>query len=134
MRVKNIATLALTLAFAIGFFAIAEASDTEYVKSAYNNTHGTILTGTNGMTLYTFAKDTENTSACYGDCAQKWPPLLVSDKYSFDNMGGKLGIAKRTDGTYQVTAEGKPLYFWFKDMKPGDTTGHEVKNVWFVAK
>jgi len=134
MRVKNIMTIVFTLALAVGLFAVAEASDTQYVKPAHNKQFGTILTGTNGMTLYTFAKDTEDTSNCYGDCAKKWPPLTVADRYSFDNMGGKLGLSKRKDGSYQVTSDGKPLYFWFKDKKMGDTTGHKIKNVWFVAR
>ena len=37
---------------------------------------GTVLTTANGMTLYTYDKDTVGQSACYGDCAQYWHPYL----------------------------------------------------------
>lgn len=47
-------------------------------------------------------------------------------------MGG-LGVISRADGTSQITYNGWPLYYWVKDAKPGDTTGQNVGNVWFVA-
>jgi predicted lipoprotein with Yx(FWY)xxD motif len=43
-----------------------------------------------------------------------------------------LGTTKRTDGTMEVTYNGWPLYYWVNDKKPGDTTGENVQNVWFV--
>lgn len=134
MRILNLTKIVLTLALTIGMFTAAQAADTEYVKKRNTSEFGNILTGSNGMTLYTFAKDTTDTSNCYDGCAKKWPPLVVADRYSFDNMGGKLGLTMRKGGEYQVTYMGKPLYYWFKDKKPGDTTGHKVKNVWFVVK
>lgn len=38
----------------------------------------------------------------------------------------------RTDGTMQWAYEGKPLYLWTKDTKPGDVTGDGVGGVWHV--
>ena len=37
-----------------------------------------MLTGTNGMTLYTFTRDTPGVSNCNGNCAAAWPPLMAS--------------------------------------------------------
>lgn len=92
-----------------------------------------VLTNSAGMTLYTFDKDEADSgkSACNGDCAAKWPPLMAS---ASDNASGGYSIVTRDDGSKQWAYKGKPLYLWFKDVKPGDTTGDGVKNVWHTAK
>ena len=92
-----------------------------------------IITGKEGLSLYTFKNDTENTSNCNGDCAVKWPPVKTIDEI---NMGDKknFSILTRSDKTEQVAYNGKPLYYWFKDMKAGDTTGDGIKGVWDLAK
>lgn len=96
-------------------------------------TAGGILTNSGGMTLYTFDKDPADgsKSACNGDCAAKWPPLMAS---ASDKADGHYSIVTRDDGSRQWAYRGKPLYLWFKDQKPGDTTGDGVNNVWHAAK
>lgn len=90
-----------------------------------------ILTDANGMTLYTFDKDEGGVSACYDDCAVNWPPLLAEEGAMAE---GDYALTDRTDGTKQWTYDGKPLYLWIKDTKPGDMTGDGVNGVWHVAK
>ncbi len=104
------------------------------INTAENAELGTILTS-QGFTLYRFANDTENTSNCYGDCAGLWPPLLTSDGNfsAADGIGGTFGTISRTDGGTQITYNGMPLYFWKNDVRPGDTNGQGVKDVWFVV-
>jgi len=94
---------------------------------------GGILTNNAGMTLYTFDKDVADSgkSACNGDCAAKWPPLMASTS---DKAGSGYSIVTRDDGSKQWAYKGKPLYLWIKDQKPGDTTGDGVNNVWHTAK
>src|ERR1700739_4763761 len=41
------------------------------------STIGTYLVAYNGMTLYTYAKDSNGTSTCYAQCAVAWPPYTV---------------------------------------------------------
>lgn len=96
---------------------------------------GKILVGGNGFTLYTFTKDTKDTSNCYDKCEQAWPPLLTLDKPTLkDGVDASLlGSTQRKDGTLQVTYNGMPLYYFFKDQAPGDTTGQGVQNVWYVV-
>ncbi len=98
---------------------------------------GTYLTGSNGMTLYTYTKDTAGVSNCMGTCASNWPPYVVTDTSSFTNLEtgitGKVATLTRADGTMQVTYKGKPLYFYVKDMQVGDAKGQGVGGVWFVA-
>ena len=92
-----------------------------------------VLTGTNGMTLYTFDKDATGSgkSVCNGQCAVNWPPLLATDT---DKMQGDYSIITRDDGKKQWALKGKPLYFWIKDSKAGDTTGDGVQGVWHLIK
>ncbi len=91
------------------------------------------LVGNNGMTLYTFDKDVAGSgkSVCNGPCATNWPPLSAQ---AGDQASGDWSIVTRDDGAKQWAYRGKPLYFWVKDQKPGDTTGDGFNNVWRVAK
>jgi predicted lipoprotein with Yx(FWY)xxD motif len=92
-----------------------------------------VLTGSNGMTLYTFDRDVANSgkSVCNGPCATNWPPLMAADS---DKSAGDYSIVTRDDGKKQWALKGKPLYFWAKDTKAGDTTGDGFNNVWHVIK
>ena len=90
-----------------------------------------ILTDANGMTLYTFDNDKDGASACYDACAANWPPLVAAADAKADD---EYGLIDRTDGTKQWTYDGKPLYLWVKDQKPGDMTGDGVKGVWHLVK
>jgi len=91
-----------------------------------------MLTGGNGMTLYTFDKDADGKSMCNGPCATNWPPLYATDS---DKASGDYGIITRDDGKKQWALKGKPLYYWSKDQKPGDKTGDGFLNgAWHVAK
>ena len=92
-----------------------------------------VLTGPNGMTLYTFDKDAAGSgkSTCNGPCATNWPPLMATD---MDKGSGDYSVITRDDGKKQWAMKGKPLYYWVKDMKPGDKTGDGFNKVWQVAK
>ncbi|MNL08592.1 Secreted repeat [compost metagenome] len=92
---------------------------------------GTILTDAKGMTLYTFDNDGNGSSACYDGCAKKWPPLAAAKT---DKADGDYRPLARRDGTMQWSYDGKPLYHWQMDKKPGDVTGDGVGGVWHVAK
>jgi predicted lipoprotein with Yx(FWY)xxD motif len=92
-----------------------------------------VLVGPNGMTLYTFDKDTTGSgkSVCNGPCATNWPPLMASDT---DKPAGDYSVVTRDDGKKQWAVKGKPLYYWIKDTKAGDKTGDGVQSVWHVIK
>jgi predicted lipoprotein with Yx(FWY)xxD motif len=96
------------------------------------NVSNGVLVGPNGMTLYTFDKDSAGKSVCNGPCATNWPPLMAADA---DKPSGDYSIVTRDDGKKQWAMKGKPLYYWIKDTKPGDMTGEGMLNgAWHTAK
>jgi predicted lipoprotein with Yx(FWY)xxD motif len=89
---------------------------------------GNVLVDAQGRTLYLFKKDAAGKSACFGECANDWPPVRVTAN---PTVGGGLAAAKamttaRQDGKPGVTYNGHPLYRFEGDHKPGDTTGEGV--------
>ena len=97
---------------------------------------GTVLVaGSNGMTVYTFAKDVKDSgkSACNTGCIDKWPALTVTGTPTAGTgVTGKLATITRDDGTTQVTYNGLPLYFFANDHAPGDANG--VYTNWAAVK
>ena len=99
--------------------------------------HGDILVGPRGMTLYAFDDDTNGAaaSACYGGCADAWPPLTVTgEPTAGEGVSAALTTFEREDGARQVAAAGWPLYFYYRDENPGDALGHEVGAAWWVVR
>lgn len=95
-----------------------------------------MLVGPTGMTLYTFDKDDPGVSNCYDQCATNWPPLTVDSEDAVVpglNLHGDFGTAERTDGTYQVTYNQKPLYYYASDEARGDANGEAKGDVWYTV-
>jgi predicted lipoprotein with Yx(FWY)xxD motif len=91
---------------------------------------GKALVDGKGMTLYIFDRDTAGTSNCNGVCATNWPPF----KAAADAKAAAPWTAiSRSDGTKQWAYNGKPLYNFGKDAKPGDAKGDGLNNVWHIA-
>lgn len=121
-----------TLALCLLAFSSLPAWSADAMMPASVKVMDGVLTGSNGMTLYTFDRDTAGSgkSACNDACATNWPPLLAKDG---EMAGGDFSIVTRDDGKKQWAAKGKPLYFWSKDQKPGDKTGDGFNKVWHAA-
>jgi predicted lipoprotein with Yx(FWY)xxD motif len=98
------------------------------VVSTATTSLGRILVDSRGHTLYLFQKDTNGKSACAGQCASFWPPLIATGK-PLAAAGAKaslLGTTKRADGRMQVTYNHHPLYTFVKDTKKGQTNGEAL--------
>ncbi|MEO7729036.1 MAG: hypothetical protein ABIS45_17425 [Burkholderiales bacterium] len=107
---------------------LAACAGLPYAPVHYTNG---LMTGANGMTLYTFDKDTSDKSMCNGQCATSWPPFKAG---ATDQSGGDWTIVTRDDGSKQWAWSGQPLYYWNKDQKPGDITGDGFNKVWHAVK
>ena len=103
--------------------------------STVNGQSVTILTNTQGRTLYYFKPDTATKTACTGACAGNWPPLLFTGTGppgSAISLPGTLSVAT-LENRQQVEYNGHPLYTFGQDTAPGQTNGEGIKGVWFVA-
>ena len=100
-----------------------------------NDTLGKFLADDAGMTLYLFTKDTPNVTNCYDKCEVAWPPLLTVGQPTLGDGVSTTAISTtvRKDGSVQLTYNGWPLYYYFKDKAAGDTTGQAVGKVWWVV-
>jgi predicted lipoprotein with Yx(FWY)xxD motif len=116
----------------------AAASGTAAIQAAKVPGVGTVLTNSDGMTLYLFEADTGTTSTCSGDCATNWPPVTTSGNATA-TMGATssmLGTTTRDDGSTQVTYNGHPLYTFVGDTSSGQATGQGINafgGLWYVV-
>jgi predicted lipoprotein with Yx(FWY)xxD motif len=114
---------------ALGMTIPAAYAASEPAKIA-DTSQGKAWVDMNGMTLYTFDKDTKTKSKCNDKCAVAWPPLAAS---ATDKASGKWTIVKRDDGSLQWAYSGHPFYTFVEDKKPGDVTG-DGKDGFHLAK
>jgi predicted lipoprotein with Yx(FWY)xxD motif len=103
----------------------ASAADGAARVGVANSPLGRVLVGNNDRTLYLFEKDKNRRSACYGQCATYWPPLLTQGQpvAQAGVMQLLLGTTRRANGSEQVTYAGHPLYGFVQDREPGQITG-----------
>lgn len=127
----SLGTAGFTLAAALALFSLPASAEDYGPFKAAESSAGKVLVDAKGMTLYTFDKDEAGKSNCYDNCAKNWPPAAAMAN---DQPTGDLTIVKRDDGTMQWADDGKPLYTFVKDAKPGDVTGDNVGNVWHIVK
>jgi predicted lipoprotein with Yx(FWY)xxD motif len=98
---------------------------------------GKVLVTKSQMTLYLFMVDKNKRSACYGQCAQSWPPLIKKGKLSAGTgvKANLLGTTRRKNGQRQVTYKGHPLYRFSGDSSAGQVSGQAQKffgGKWYV--
>jgi predicted lipoprotein with Yx(FWY)xxD motif len=106
--------------------------------SVRSSQYGKALFGPIGKVVYVFGADRGSTSHCYGVCAKAWPPLLTSAApLAGPGVEAKLlGTTKRSDGTLQVTYNGRPLYYYEADMPGKIMCQHATMHggLWLIVK
>src|SRR5262245_10376335 len=108
MRITTIfaAAALLSLTASSASFA-ADAAMPAGVKVKEVSTPGgavKVLSDAKGMTLYTFDNDAGGKSACNGQCAQFWPPLMAA---ADAKATGAWTVVTRDDGSKQWAHKGK---------------------------
>lgn len=113
----------------------APAAATADLKVA-DSTAGQIVVDGKGMSVYYYTKDVKDsgTSACTGGCLDAWPPVLATaDTPAVEGVTGTVGTIATPDGKKQLTINGMPVYYYAKDLAPGDITGQGVGGVWYLV-
>jgi predicted lipoprotein with Yx(FWY)xxD motif len=128
-----ITVVAFALSLVVISSSLAQQAVPGPLKTATKEGLDTFLVDANGMTLYIFDNDKEpGKSTCSGGCARAWPPY--GPKAGDPAPAAPLSIITRDDGSKQYGYKGKPLYYFKKDKKPGDTTGQGAGDRWWVVK
>jgi predicted lipoprotein with Yx(FWY)xxD motif len=99
---------------------------------------GRVLFDANGQVVYVFEIDRANRSNCTSeDCVEAWPPVLTRESPSAGEGADArlLGTIRRSDGSLQVSYNGRPLYF-YEHEAPGEIKCHNVElhgGLWWVV-
>lgn len=110
---------------------------------ANDSVHGNYLIGANGISVYAKLDDPKNQPTAD---SSKWKPtktatalpaqqsLIPSPDYNAQAQFNPAFLAsvQRADGSQQVSYNGWPLYYYYKDQKPGDLFGDGVDHKFFV--
>jgi predicted lipoprotein with Yx(FWY)xxD motif len=117
--------------------SLAAGSATAGRVTLHKTALGKVLATSSGRTLYLFMKDKNGHSACYGQCAGYWPPLMKKGALrAGPGVKSKLlGTTKRKNGKRQVTYRGHPLYLYSLDGGAGQLEGQRQNTFggkWYV--
>lgn len=139
MRVRLLLTV--LIAFALSSVAIASATSdaSRSTVRVSSSAYGRILFDGRGFALYAFTRDPRGRSVCKGACATAWPPYLVSGRprAAAGVKSSLLGTTRRANGKLQVTYNGRALYYYIGDRRPGQVTCQNVKEfggLWLVVR
>lgn len=133
--------LGLLFAFSAALAACAPAAIPHQARqvdpvlgTAARGALGTVLTA-DGQTVYLYTKDVPRETRCYGECAQIWPPIIVTRHPDVrGDLPGKLGTVIRNDGRRQLTYNDIPIYLYIEDTPSSDdANGQNVDREWYVV-
>ena len=135
---KRVVLAVMATAVLVTAGAVAAKTSSGAMVKVRSTSLGKFVVDAQGRTLYLFEKDKNGRSACYGQCAKFWPPLITSGKprASAGVKASLLGTTRRRDGRMQVTYGGHPLYRFLEDKAPGQTKGEGTKFFgaeWYVV-
>ncbi|MGZ5278747.1 MAG: COG4315 family predicted lipoprotein [Pseudobdellovibrionaceae bacterium] len=122
--------LSLTLASTTAWSAPTLPTENKLVQNLVNDENETLLTDNTGKTLYVFDLDPgKPVPACNGDCAEVWPPYLITDEEA-KALAAPLGSITRKNGKLQLTFKGSPIYTYIFDRHQADDLGDGIGGVW----
>lgn len=92
---------------------------------------GTVLVNSSGRTIYTPRTPAEvnGNIKCTGACLNFWLPVTASTVgLAPTGLPGKLGTVHLSDGTTQLTYDGRPLYTFRLDTAAGQAHGNNYSD------
>jgi predicted lipoprotein with Yx(FWY)xxD motif len=143
-RPSSLAAVAAVAALLVvaALATVALAANAITVKSASNSAlKETVVVNVQGRTLYALSPETTHHLLCTSsECFNHWPPLTVRSGKTKLKAGpgvhGTLGILHRSNGTFQVTLRGLPLYRYAEDHAKGEANGQGIESfggTWHAA-
>lgn len=105
---------------------------TGFTLSTASTSLGRIVVNGKGMTAYFYDLDKANSgvSACTGNCAIQWPPIISkTKKITVSGVKGKITLLAHTK---QIAINGRPIYTFAGDSAKGDTNGQGLGGVWYA--
>jgi predicted lipoprotein with Yx(FWY)xxD motif len=126
----GVAALALAAGAALAL-AVSTASTVSSSTSPKLGEH--IAVNAQGRTLYALSPETTHHLLCKSaECFKFWPPYTVRSRNAKLRVGsgvhGGLGILHRSNGMFQVTLRGMPLYRFAGDHARGQVNGQGLKS------
>ncbi|CAD5254933.1 MULTISPECIES: hypothetical protein [unclassified Imperialibacter] len=113
---------------------------TPMIQLSTDTSLGQILTDTDGVTLYVFAKDVSGSSACLNGCLDKWPIYYAKEPQIGTGLeAADFAVITHSNGSKQTTYKGWPLYYFSPAgdgvlETAGATAGDGAGGVFFAAK
>ena len=131
--------LAALVALAAPAASMSEPTAARSTLTAKSSRFGTVVFDGRGYVLYAFTRDRRGgRSTCYGACAAAWPPYIVTSRpQAGRGVSGRLGATRRRDGRLQGTLDGRPLYYYVGDRRPGQILCQNVEEfggLWLVVR
>ncbi|MDD4976094.1 MAG: hypothetical protein PHY93_17190 [Bacteriovorax sp.] len=118
-----------TLMVSLSSLTLAHAEGT-LTTQVQNDEQEKLLADSIGKTLYVFDLDAGSvTPKCTGDCAEVWPPYILSADETA-HLQAPLGSIVRANKKAQLTYEGRPVYTYIFDRIVGDDHGDAIGGVW----
>ncbi|HWU44823.1 MAG TPA: hypothetical protein VN132_15330 [Bdellovibrio sp.] len=130
---KSLVLASTTIGLSLAAFAGSQQTPPPMpsLTTTVTNSEGESLVADSfSRTLYVFDMDqNQTTPMCTGDCAEIWPPYIVTADEA-QGLMDPLGTITRTSGKMQLTYKGRPVYVYSLDREVGDDKGDGIGNVW----
>jgi predicted lipoprotein with Yx(FWY)xxD motif len=102
---------------------------------------GNYLADAAGRTLYYYGSDLPGdctnppVSRCTADCPVTWPPFNAGARVLAPGLDdAAFGTIQNSNGAYQTTYYGWPLYYYKDDVAPAQLAGQGKAKVWHVVE
>jgi predicted lipoprotein with Yx(FWY)xxD motif len=136
-----IALIALALIVLVAT-AFASSAPSSLTLGSATSSGKPVVVNPQGRTLYVLTPETSKHLLCKSkECLSNWPPLLVKSAKSKLKAGsgvkGKLEILRRSNGTFQATLNGLPLYRYAGDTGKAQDNGEGIESfggTWHAVK
>jgi predicted lipoprotein with Yx(FWY)xxD motif len=115
---------------------VQRQGDQQILRVAELDGFSPVVVNGKGRTIYRFEKESNDPTkiACVDDCVKVWEPVLAPNGVDIKTGVEEdlVGAIERPDGGKQLTLNGWPLYYYFKDLKLGQTAGQGIGGSWFA--